>query len=65
MRKRVDKIVRLSAMATISIENGEVVIAQPQLALLDTEAEGLAKDTKDLFDVLNRMPELGKGVRRG
>jgi hypothetical protein len=60
MRKRVDKIARLSAMATTSIENGEVVMAQSPLALLDSEAEGLCKDVKDLFNVLNRLPEPGQ-----
>ena len=65
MRKRVDKIVRLSAMATTSIENGEVVMAQPPLALLATEAEGLGKDTCDLFNVLNRLPASGKEGDRG
>lgn len=65
MRKRVDKIVRLSAMATTSIENGEVVMAQSPLALLDTEAEGLGKDVRDIFNVLNRLPEPGKGGSRG
>ena len=65
MRKRVDKIVRLSAMATTSIENGEVVMAQAPLALLDSEADGLGKDVKDLFNVLNRLPEPGKGGDRG
>lgn len=65
MRKRVDKIVRVSAMDTTSIENGEVVMAQSPLALLDAEAEGLGKDVKDLFTLLNRLPEPAKGASRG
>ncbi len=63
MRKRVDKIARLGANATSSIENGEVDMAQIPLALLDIEAEGLRKDVVDLFAVLNRLP--AKGANHG
>lgn len=63
MRKRIDKMARLGVMATVSVENGEVAMAQAPLALLDTEAEGLRKDVQDLFNVLNRLP--GKGASHG
>lgn len=65
MKKRVEKIGRLTMLATSSIENGEVVMAQPSLVLLDSEAAGLATDAQQIFNVLNQLPAPTKGGCNG
>lgn len=65
MKKRVEKMGRLTTLATSSIENGEGAMAQPSLVLLDCEAEGLVKDVQQIFNILNQMPTPAKGGQHG
>lgn len=65
MRKRADKIVRLSTLAGSSIENGEIAMSCSPLLLLSCEAEGLMVDVRQIGELLGRLPEPDQGGRNG
>jgi len=65
MKKRVEKIGRLTTLAVSAVENGEVLMAQPSLVLLACEAEGLGMDVRQIVSMLNELPAPANGGQHG